>query len=104
MPVIQRINAAVAARLEEVANLLAAQEANPYRVNAYCRAATTVRQQERPLNEIVAQQGIAGLDTLPGIGKRLAERLYDDLGLHSLELGTTRRALASGSTRRCRHD
>ena len=76
MPVIHQLNADIAARLEEVANVLESQDANPYRVNAYRRAATTVRNQALPLNEIVEQEGIAGLDDLPGIGESLSRAIY----------------------------
>ena len=39
----ETMNADVAARLEEVAQLLDQQDANPYRAEAYRRAAETVR-------------------------------------------------------------
>ncbi len=76
MPVIHKINADVAVRLEEVADILAAQDANPYRVSAYRRAAVIVRNQNHALSEIVEQQGIEGLDALPGIGESLARTIY----------------------------
>lgn len=71
-----RLNAEIAARLEEVAQVLADQEANPYRVNAYRQAAHTVRDWPVPVAELAQQQGIAGLATLPGIGVRLAQAIY----------------------------
>jgi DNA polymerase (family X) len=49
---IQKMNAGIASRLEEVADILEAQQANPYRVQAYRRAAMTVRNCDRPLAEI----------------------------------------------------
>ena len=124
MSVKHRINAESAARLEEVAALLAAQQANRFRVEAYRRAAQTVRDWPQPLNELVKAHGVEGLRKLPGIGislarslhqlattgrlpmlerlrgegdpvellasvtgvgKRLAERLYTELSIHSLE-------------------
>jgi DNA polymerase (family X) len=121
---IQKINAVIATRLEEVAGILEAQQASPYRVQAYRRAAMTVRNCDRPMDEIVREEGVEGLQHLlgigeslsrtihqlvtsgrlpmlerlrgesdpvevlasvPGVGKRLAERLYTDLGIGTLE-------------------
>jgi DNA polymerase/3'-5' exonuclease PolX len=74
---IQKMNAGIATRLEEVADILEAQESNPYRVQAYRRAAVTVRNCDRPMDEIVREEGVEGLQNLPGIdqyfiGTRLA--------------------------------
>ncbi|MFN0122865.1 MAG: helix-hairpin-helix domain-containing protein [Blastocatellia bacterium] len=118
------VNADIAARFEEAAGILAAQGANPYRVQAYRRAAATVRDSKRAMDEIVRQEGLDGLRALPGIGdslsrsihqlvtsgrlpmldrirgehdpvevlvsvpgigRKLAQRLHEDLGLDSLE-------------------
>lgn len=76
MPAIHQLNADIAVRLEEVANVLESQDANPYRVNAYRRAATTVRNQARPISEIAQQEGIEGLDALPGIGENLSRAIF----------------------------
>jgi hypothetical protein len=114
----------VAARFEEVASLLEGQRANPFRVEAYRRGARTLRELERPASEILAREGLGGLDRLagigpilaraifatvctgrlpilerlrgesdptsilgsvPGIGRTLADRLYHDLGIVTLE-------------------
>lgn len=68
-------NLDVAARLDEAATLLKEQRANPYRVQAYRRAAETVRALERPVGELIDAEGIAGLDALPGIGPSLARAI-----------------------------
>jgi len=70
-----RVNADVAGRLDEVALLLAEQGANPFRVRAYRRAAETVRHLPRPVSEILAEAGVAGLDALPGIGPTIARAI-----------------------------
>jgi hypothetical protein len=72
-----RLNEDVALRLEEVARLLAAQGASPYRVGAYERAANTVRRLPEPVSEILARQGLAGLQALPGIGESIARAVRD---------------------------
>jgi Holliday junction resolvasome RuvABC DNA-binding subunit len=120
----EMVNADIARRFEEVAQLLEEQGANPYRVQAYRRAAEVLRQLERPAADILHQAGLEGLQELPGIGEslagsiqtlvtsgrlpmlerlrgeadpiallasvpgigsRLAERLYHDLGIATLE-------------------
>jgi hypothetical protein len=70
------VNTQVAARLEEVADILEQQDANPYRIAAYRRAADTVRAWPRPIAAIAAEGGIAGLSALPGIGDVLARAIY----------------------------
>jgi Holliday junction resolvasome RuvABC DNA-binding subunit len=70
-------NIEIAQRLNEVALLLAEQGANPFRVQAYRRAADMIQREPRPLSEILAQQGMDGLRQLPGIGESLARSLHD---------------------------
>jgi DNA polymerase (family 10) len=73
---IEAVNAEVAARLEEVARILNEQGANRFRVDAYRRAATTIKRLLRPVNEIVRAEGIEGLRQLTGIGESLARAIY----------------------------
>ncbi|HEX6810396.1 MAG TPA: helix-hairpin-helix domain-containing protein [Planctomycetota bacterium] len=70
-----RDNEAVAQSLLEIAERLEAQDANPFRVQAYRRAAETVRGLGRPVVELLAEQGAAGLEALPGIGAALARAI-----------------------------
>lgn len=70
-------NAQIGARLEEVGGLLEAQGANPFRVEAYRRAARTLRSLDRPVSEILRAEGIEGLDRLPGVGPVLARAIRD---------------------------
>jgi len=71
-----RANSQIAARLEEVADVLEQQAANPYRVSAYRQAARTVRDCDQPMDRLVQERGISGLLELPGIGERLARSIY----------------------------
>ena len=73
----RRQNDDVAERLDEIAALLSAQAANPYRVRAYRRAAATLRRQAVPVAQIVAAHGAAGLEDLPRIGPGLARTIRD---------------------------
>lgn len=70
-------NAAVAARLEELAALLESQGANPFRVEAYRHAADLVRRLERPVGAILRSEGIDGLERLPAIGTTIARAIRD---------------------------
>lgn len=118
-----RVNEQIAGRLEDVAQLLQGQGADPYRVGAYLRAAASIRSTSTPVDEIFRNHGLDGLRALPrvgesiarairellthgrlpmldrlrgevnpvallasvpGIGRVLAERLHDELGLETL--------------------
>jgi len=68
-------NVEIARRLEEVADLLEAQRANPFRVQAYRRAAAGVQRLPKPLSTIWQEQGDAGLRAVTGVGERLAAAL-----------------------------
>ncbi len=72
-------NQHIAAALEELANRLAEQGANPHRVQAYHTAAHTVRYAPQPLAAMVDEApengGIDVLKTLSGIGDSLASRI-----------------------------
>jgi putative hydrolase len=69
-------NAEIAYRFEQVARLLTEQQANLYRTYAYRRAAETLRNLGRPVEEIVQQEGEVGLQKLPGIGESLARSIH----------------------------
>ena len=67
----------VAAKLEEVAELLESQRANPFRVRAYRQAAVTLRGLRMAVGELVAARGSAGLRALGGIGESLARSIEE---------------------------
>jgi Holliday junction resolvasome RuvABC DNA-binding subunit len=68
-------NDPIASRLEEVAELLADQGANPFRVGAFRKAAQTLHDLRRPVVEILKEEGPAGLVRLPGIGRSIANAI-----------------------------
>ena len=70
------MNAVIATRLEEVADTLEAQQANPYRVQAYRRAAMIVRNCDHPMDEILREEGVEGLQHLPGIGESRSRTIH----------------------------
>jgi len=59
-------NEDVADVLERVADLLQAQEGNPFRIRAYRGGAQTLRELDRPVREIL-DAGMEALSELPGI-------------------------------------
>lgn len=75
--VFPQFNPEIARRFEEVAQLLNEQQANPYRVQAYRRAAQTLRELERPVTDIFQHHGLEGLHQLPGIGESLARSIRE---------------------------
>jgi hypothetical protein len=69
------LNEDVAGRLDEVAQLLAEQGANRFRVQAYRQAAATLRRLPRPVSEILDAEGLAGLEALPAVGQSIARSI-----------------------------
>jgi DNA polymerase (family 10) len=78
-------NPDIARLLDEVADLLEIQNANPFRVRAYRTAARTVRDSPAPLSELV-HEGTQRLTELPGIGDDLAEKICTIVQTGSLPL------------------
>jgi DNA polymerase (family 10) len=66
-------NREIAAALDEVADLLEFQDANPFRVRAYRNAARRVKDYPRSLAAIVAEG--EALTQIEGVGKDLAEKI-----------------------------
>lgn len=69
------LNLDIAARFDEVAQLLAEQGASRYRVEAYRRGAEMLRELPRPASDILRNEGVAGLERLPAIGATLARAI-----------------------------
>lgn len=70
-----KLNLRIARRLEEVAQLLSDQGANPFRVQAYLHAAETLKRLLPSVADVLARDGEQGLRKLPGIGKSLARSI-----------------------------
>lgn len=71
------LNLQVAEKLREMADLLLAQGANPFRAAAYRKAASTVAGLPRDLREFWAEEGTEGLLALPHIGEGIATALRE---------------------------
>src|SRR5271166_2375720 len=87
-------NDEIAAVFEEMADLLAIQAANPFRVRAYRRAAQVVRALPR---ELAATRDPKELRGLPGIGADLAAKIVEFCGTGQLRaLQALRRRVPRG--------
>ena len=71
------MNREVSERLREVAELLSAQGASPFRVGAYRRAADTIVQLDEDVRELALRSGLGGLVELPGIDRALAGAILE---------------------------
>lgn len=70
-------NEEIADLLDRVADLLQAQEANPFRVRAYQQGAEAVRKLGRSVPEMIEQEGREGLEGVPRIGRSLASAILE---------------------------
>jgi len=71
------INQTVIDQLLEMAEVLEQQQANPFRINAYRKAAQTVSSLTTDLGDLVEKKGLDGLTALPNIGKGIATVIYE---------------------------
>ncbi len=70
-------NEEIARQFRRAAELLEAQHADPFRVNAYHRAASTVEAMDEAVVDIYDRRGVSGLIELPTIGKAFALAIAD---------------------------
>ena len=71
-------NAEIARALREMALFLEVDDV-PFKPRAYEKAALAVAAFDRPLSEVDAEAGVAGLAQLPGVGKGIAGRIHEQL-------------------------
>jgi len=71
------LNTQIAMKLQEMAELLQQQGANPFRINAYHRAGQSLQELQREVAEILEQEGLKGLVALPHVGKGIATAISE---------------------------
>ncbi len=71
------LNRQISERLEEAASLLEQQQASPFRVSAYRRAAGTLAGLEPEVDKILEREGMQGLTALPGVGRGIANAIIE---------------------------
>lgn len=69
------MNRRIAQMLRETAELLQAADANPFRVDAYRRAAESLEREPRPAREFLAEGGLTALEQALGVGERMASTI-----------------------------
>jgi hypothetical protein len=71
------VNWRLSAKLRECADLLEQQQADPFRVSAYRRAAEVIEQLPLPATELMAKGGRKALEALPAVGRAIAAALAE---------------------------
>lgn len=70
-------NEAIARRFYRLAALMELRGDDPFRWRSYRNAAEAIEVWPTPLQEIAAKEGVAGLQTIPGVGKAIAGKVVD---------------------------
>jgi DNA polymerase (family 10) len=76
-------NEAIARRFYRLAALMDMRGDDPFRLRSYRNAGEAIETWPRSLQQIAADEGIAGLQSIPGVGKAVAGKI-----LELLERGT----------------
>ncbi len=71
------LNTKIAMKLQEMADLLEQQGANPFRIRAYRQASESLPGLERDLSTILEQEGLKGLVALSNIGTGIATAISE---------------------------
>jgi len=70
-------NDEIARRFSRLAALMELRGDDPFRLRSYRNAAETIEVWPTPLKDIAAQEGVAGLQNIPGIGKAIAGKIME---------------------------
>ncbi len=70
-------NEAIARRFYRLAALMELRGDDPFRWRSYRNAAEAIEVWPTPLKEIAEQEGVAGLQTIPGVGKAIAGKVVE---------------------------
>ncbi len=70
-------NEAIARRFYRFAALMELRGDDPFRWRSYRNAAEAIEVWPTPLKEIAEQEGVAGLQTIPGVGKAIAGKVVE---------------------------
>jgi len=78
-------NEAIARRFYRLAALMEIRDDDPFRLRSYRNAAEAIEVWPTPLKEIAETEGIAGLQTIPGVGKAIAGKVVELLNRGSFD-------------------
>lgn len=70
-------NEAIARRFYRLAALMELRGDDPFRWRSYRNAAEAIEVWPTPLKEIAEQEGVPGLQTIPGVGKAIAGKVVE---------------------------
>ena len=70
-------NPAIARHFYRLAALMEVRGDDPFRLRSYRNAAEAIETWPTPLAEIAGQEGVAGLVTIPGVGKAIAQKIVE---------------------------
>ena len=70
-------NQAIAQRFYRLAALMDIRGDDPFRLRSYRNAAEALETWPKPLKQIAAEQGIEGLQAIPGVGKAIAGKIIE---------------------------
>lgn len=76
-------NEEIARRFSQLATLMEIRGDDPFRLRSYRNASEAIEVWPTPLKEIADQEGLVGLQSIPGVGKAIAGKI-----LELLERGT----------------
>lgn len=70
-------NEAIAERFKLLANLMEIRGDDQFRVRSYRNAAEVIETWPTPLKQIAAEDGVKGLQQLPGVGKAISGKIIE---------------------------
>jgi DNA polymerase (family 10) len=70
-------NAAIARRFYRLSALMEIRGDDPFRLRSYRNAAEAIEVWPTPLKKIADEEGLAGLQEIPGVGKAIAGKVID---------------------------
>jgi DNA polymerase (family 10) len=70
-------NEAIARKFYRLAALMEIRGDDPFRLRSYRNAAEALETWPTPLKQIAKDDGIAGLQSIPGVGKAIAQKIID---------------------------
>ena len=70
-------NEAIAERFKRLANLMEIRGDDQFRVRSYRNAAEMIETWPTPLKQIAAEDGVKGLQQLPGVGKAISAKIIE---------------------------
>ena len=78
-------NEEIARRFERLAVLMQIRGDDPFRVRSYRNASEIIETWPTPLKRIADEEGVKGLQTLPGVGKAISAKIVELLSTGTFE-------------------